>query len=108
DNGGGGTGSCTATYTQTATWNGGYNGEVTVKAGSSGITTWSVPVTVPSSQQVSALWNGAPTWNAGNTVMTVKPTYNGTLAAGASTSFGFTVMTNGNTSAPAVGACTAS
>ncbi|WP_406414064.1 endo-1,4-beta-xylanase [Streptomyces halstedii] len=108
DNGGGGTGSCSATYTQTATWQGGYNGEVTVKAGASGITTWSVPVTMPSSQQVSALWNGAPTWNAGNTVMTVKPTYNGTLSAGASTSFGFTVMTNGNTAAPVVGACTAS
>ncbi|WP_326701520.1 endo-1,4-beta-xylanase [Streptomyces sp. NBC_01754] len=112
DNGGGddggGTGGCTATYTQSATWNGGYNGEVTVKAGSSGITTWSVPVTMPSSQQVSALWNGAPTWNAGNTVMTVTPTYNGTLAAGASTSFGFTVMTNGDTSAPVVGGCTAS
>ncbi|GGZ07754.1 1,4-beta-xylanase [Streptomyces nitrosporeus] len=105
---GGGTGACTATYTQTATWNGGYNGQVTVKAGSAGITTWSVPVTVPSPQKVSALWNGAPAWDAGGTVMTVKPTYNGTLAAGASTSFGFTVTSNGSTAAPVVGACTAS
>nr|PPQ62694.1 1,4-beta-xylanase [Streptomyces sp. QL37] len=103
---GGGTGACTATYTQTSTWNGGYNGQVTVKAGAAGISGWTVPVTVPSPQKVSAVWNGTAT-TSGN-VMTVKPAWNGTLAAGTSTSFGFTVTTNGNTSAPAVGACTAS
>ncbi|MFF3301781.1 endo-1,4-beta-xylanase [Streptomyces sp. NPDC002908] len=106
DGGGDGTGACTATYTRTASWSGGYNGEVTIKAGGSGITTWAVPVTIPSSQTVSAVWNGTPTTSDG--VMTVKPTWNGTLAAGASTSFGFTVTTNGSTAAPVVGACTAS
>ncbi|MET7368881.1 endo-1,4-beta-xylanase [Streptomyces sp. NPDC005566] len=106
--GGGGTGSCTATYTRTATWNGGYNGQVTIKAGSSAISTWTVPVTVASPQKVSATWNGSPTWDSSGNVMTVKPSNNGNLAAGASTSFGFTVATNGNTSAPAVGSCTAS
>ncbi|MFD4694126.1 endo-1,4-beta-xylanase [Streptomyces sp. NPDC058463] len=105
---GGGTGSCTATYTQTATWNGGYNGQVTIKAGSSAISTWTVPVTVVSPQKVSATWNGSPTWDSSGNVMTMKPSNNGNLAAGASTSFGFTVATNGNTSAPAVGSCTAS
>ncbi|WLQ68458.1 endo-1,4-beta-xylanase [Streptomyces glycanivorans] len=103
---GGGTGACTATYTQTSTWNGGYNGQVTVKAGSSGITGWAVPVTVPSPQKVSAVWNGTPA-TAGD-VMTVRHSWNGTLAAGASTTFGFTVQTNGSTSAPVVGVCTAS
>ncbi|WP_406387846.1 endo-1,4-beta-xylanase [Streptomyces sp. NBC_00887] len=106
--GGGGTGSCTATYTQTATWNGGYNGQVTIKAGSSAISTWTVPVTVTSPQKVSATWNGSPTWDSSGNVMTMKPSNNGSLAAGASTSFGFTVATNGNTSAPTVGSCTAS
>ncbi|MGW4233222.1 endo-1,4-beta-xylanase [Streptomyces sp. NPDC004980] len=105
---GGGSGSCTATYTQTATWNGGYNGQVTIKAGGSAISTWTVPVTVTSPQKVSATWNGSPTWDSSGNVMTVRPTYNGSLAAGASTSFGFTVNTNGNTSAPVVGSCTAS
>ncbi|MFD7973778.1 endo-1,4-beta-xylanase [Streptomyces clavifer] len=106
--GGGGTGSCTAAFTRTATWNGGYNGEVTIKAGSAAISTWTVPVTVASPQKVTATWNGAPTWDAGGNVMTVRPTYNGNLAAGASTSFGFTVSTNGSTSTPVVGSCTAS
>ncbi|MFD8803427.1 endo-1,4-beta-xylanase [Streptomyces atroolivaceus] len=103
---GGGTGACTATYTQTSTWNGGYNGQVTVKAGGSAITNWTVPVTVPSPQKVSAVWNGTP--STSGDVMTVRPTWNGSLAAGSSTTFGFTVTTNGSTSAPAVGACTAS
>lgn len=40
--------------------------------------------------------------------MTMRPNGDGSPAAGASTSFGFTVMTNGNTSAPAIGACAAS
>ncbi|GHB21199.1 MULTISPECIES: endo-1,4-beta-xylanase [Streptomyces] len=106
--GGGGTGSCTAAFTRTATWNGGYNGEVTIKAGSAAISTWTVPVTVASPQKVTATWNGAPTWDTGGNVMTVRPTYNGNLAAGASTSFGFTVSTNGSTSTPVVGSCTAS
>lgn len=106
DGGEGGNGACTATYTRTSTWNGGYNGQVTVKAGGSGITGWAVPVTVASPQKVSAVWNGTPT-TAGD-VMTVRHSWNGTLAAGASTTFGFTVQTNGGTSAPVVGACTAS
>ncbi|MFJ8768126.1 endo-1,4-beta-xylanase [Streptomyces clavifer] len=106
--GGGGTGSCTAAFTRTAAWNGGYNGEVTIKAGSAAISTWTVPVTVASPQKVTATWNGAPTWDTGGNVMTVRPTYNGNLAAGASTSFGFTVSTNGSTSTPVVGSCTAS
>lgn len=39
--------------------------------------------------------------------MTMRPNGNGSPAAGASTGFGFTVMTNGGTAPPSVGACTA-
>jgi endo-1,4-beta-xylanase len=41
-------------------------------------------------------------------VMTMRPGGNGNLAAGASTTFGFTVMANGNWNTPQLGACTAS
>ncbi|MFD4943639.1 endo-1,4-beta-xylanase [Streptomyces sp. NPDC058409] len=107
---GGGTGgaTCTATYTRTDTWSDRFNGQVTVKAGSSAITGWTVPVTVTSPQRISTTWNGSPTWDGSGNVMTMKPNGNGSLAAGASTTFGFTVMTDGNTSAPTIGACTAS
>ncbi|MFF8596906.1 endo-1,4-beta-xylanase [Streptomyces sp. NPDC015220] len=109
DGGGGGTAAtCTVSFTRTADWNDGYNGQVTVTAGSSPITGWSVPVTFASPQKVTALWNGSPSWDGGGTVATVRPTYNGNLAAGASTSFGFTVAKNGSSAVPTLGACTAS
>ena len=106
--GGGGSATCTATYTRTNVWSDRFNGQVTITAGSSAITSWSVNVTLTSPQKVSTTWNGSPTWDSSGNVMTMKPNGNGSLAAGASTSFGFTVMTNGNSAAPAVGACTAS
>ncbi|WDM16545.1 endo-1,4-beta-xylanase [Streptomyces lavenduligriseus] len=98
---------CTVAYDRTSDWTDGYNGQVTVTAGSAPITSWSVTLTFPSGQKVSALWNGSPTWN-GDVATVRSTTYNGSLAAGASTSFGFTVMKNGNSAAPALGACTAS
>lgn len=106
--GGGGNGACTATYTRTNTWGDRFNGQVTITAGSSAISGWTVPVTVTSPQKIATTWNGTPSWDSSGNVMTMKANGNGNLAAGASTSFGFTLMTNGNTSAPAIGACTAS
>ncbi|MCC8451945.1 endo-1,4-beta-xylanase [Streptomyces rochei] len=101
-----GTATCTATYTRTADWNSGYNGQITVTAGSEPISSWAATVTFAAPQQVQATWNATPSWS-GN-VMTARPSWNGTLAAGASTSFGFTVSKNGSDAAPVVGGCTAS
>ncbi|MDV6287440.1 endo-1,4-beta-xylanase [Streptomyces rochei] len=110
DGGGGepgeGTATCTATYTRTADWNSGYNGQITVTAGSEPISSWAATVTFAAPQQVQATWNATPSWS-GN-VMTARPSWNGTLAAGASTGFGFTVSKNGSDAAPVVGGCTAS
>ncbi|MEV6172524.1 endo-1,4-beta-xylanase [Streptomyces sp. NPDC051954] len=106
--GSGGTAACTVSYSKAEEWSDRFNGKVTVTAGSSAISTWTTTVTVTSPQKISATWNGTPTWDSSGNVMTMKPNGNGTLAAGASTSFGFTVMNNGNTAAPTVGSCTAS
>ncbi len=106
--GGGGSAGCSVSYTTTAQWNGGFNGQVTVTAGSAPITGWTTTVTVTPPQRVSATWNGAPAWDGGGNVMTMRSSHNGNLAAGASTTFGFTVMTNGNPSPPVLGTCTAS
>lgn len=107
-NDGGGTRSCTVSFAKQEQWGDRYNGKVTVTAGSSAISGWSVPVTVGSGQRISATWNGTPSWDSSGKVMTMRPNGNGSLAAGASTSFGFTVMTGGNTAPPALGGCTAS
>lgn len=101
-----GDGQCTAAYTTTDSWTGGFNGQVTIKAGSSAISGWSVPLTFASGQTVQNVWNGVQ--SASGSTLTVKNApYNGSLAAGASTSFGFTVNGSNNTP-PTVGACTAS
>ncbi|MDO0924287.1 endo-1,4-beta-xylanase [Streptomyces sp. TG1A-8] len=109
DGGGGGTGAtCSTSYTRTQEWSDRFNGQVTVTAGSAPISGWSVTVTLTSPQKISTTWNGSPTWDSSGNVMTMRPNGNGTLSAGASTSFGFTVMKNGSSAAPVIGACTAS
>ncbi|MGW4115712.1 polysaccharide deacetylase family protein, partial [Actinosynnema sp. NPDC004786] len=97
-----GTGSCTATYRESQRWGDRFNGEVTIRAGSAPISSWTATVTVTSPQKVSATWNGTPSWDSSGNVMTMKPNGNGSLAAGASTTFGFTVMANGQWRAPTV------
>ncbi|WP_461025615.1 endo-1,4-beta-xylanase [Streptomyces sparsus] len=108
DGGGGGDASCTVSYEQTDRWGDRFNGRVTVRAGNSAISGWRVDVTVRSPQKISATWNGSPTWDGSGNVMTMRPNGNGNLSAGASTSFGFTVMANNNWAAPSIGACSAS
>ncbi|AXG76568.1 endo-1,4-beta-xylanase [Streptomyces paludis] len=104
--GGGGSASCTATYRAGTSWADRFNGEVTITAGTTAITTWTTTVTVRSPQKISTTWNGTPTWDTTGNIMTMKPAGNGTLAPGASTTFGFTIMTNGNTQPPTIGTCT--
>ncbi|MEV5317405.1 endo-1,4-beta-xylanase [Streptomyces sp. NPDC052687] len=99
---------CTATYSKQEEWSDRFNGRVTITAGSAPISGWTTTVTVTSPQRISATWNGSPTWDSSGTVMTMRPNGNGSLAAGASTSFGFTVMKNGTSTPPVIGACTAS
>ncbi|MCX5335567.1 MULTISPECIES: endo-1,4-beta-xylanase [unclassified Streptomyces] len=106
--GGGGTAACTVSYSMQEEWSDRFNGKVTITAGSAAISTWTTTVTLTSPQKVSSTWNGTPTWDSSGNVMTMKPNGNGSLAAGASTSFGFTVMKNGSTAAPVLGSCTAS
>ncbi|GAA2564013.1 endo-1,4-beta-xylanase [Winogradskya consettensis] len=89
-------GSCTASITPGTVWGDRYNTSVTV----SGATSWTVTVAITSPQQVTTTWSAAFT-NAGTT-LTVKPN-------GSGNTFGFTTMTNGNSSArPRVTGCTAS
>jgi len=91
-------GACTAVYTTTNSWQGGFTGSVKVTAGSSGISRWSVPVSVPSGTSITSVWNGTL---SGGTVSNAG--YNGSLGAGQSTEFGF--QGTGSASGISVGAC---
>ncbi|MEU8115219.1 cellulase family glycosylhydrolase [Micromonospora sp. NPDC048947] len=99
-------GACTATYTVTNQWQGGFQGEVRVTAGARAITGWSARWTFANGQSVSQSWNVALT-SSGNTVTARNTDYNGRLAAGASASFGFLGSWTGTNSPPVV-SCTAS
>lgn len=95
-------GQCGAVYRTVGSWPGGYQGEVTVTAGTSPITGWTVRWSLTSGQSITQVWNG--TLNAsGSSVSVSNVAYNGSLPAGGSTTFGF--LGNGAASAPVLG-CT--
>jgi endoglucanase len=83
-----GGGGCTATYRVVNSWPGGFQGEVTVRAGNAPITGWTVRWTFANGQTISSLWNGSLT-TSGSSVAVGNLSYNGSLAANATTAFGF-------------------
>lgn len=82
-------GSCTAEYKVAGSWGGGYQAEVTVRAGSSTVNGWTVRWTLGSGQSIGSLWNGQLT-TSGSNVTVGNVAHNGTIAAGSATTFGFT------------------
>ncbi|MEV2242535.1 cellulose binding domain-containing protein [Micromonospora sp. NPDC049891] len=91
---GGGT-TCTAVYSVQDQWNGGFVASVNVTAGSSALTGWRVTLNLPSGASVSSMWNGVNSGTSG-TITVSNQSYNGRLAAGQSTSFGFQGTGNGS------------
>ena len=103
----GGTGkTCSAAYAVTGQWTGGFQGNVTVTAGSSAITGWKVAWTFANGQTVSKSWSANLT-SSGSAVTATNLSWNGILGAGANTSFGFLGSWNGTNTVPTV-TCTAS
>ncbi|MEV4542691.1 lytic polysaccharide monooxygenase auxiliary activity family 9 protein [Micromonospora echinaurantiaca] len=99
-------GACTATYRVTGQWAGGFQGEVQVTNGGSPISGWSVTWTYADGQQVSSAWN-ATVDTSGNRIVARNVGYNGSLGAGASTTFGFLGSWNGSSNTAPMLTCTA-
>jgi endo-1,4-beta-xylanase len=93
------TGACSATIETTNSWPGGFQSTVTVRAGSAPVNGWTVKWTWPSGQTISSLWNGTQS-GSGSSVTVSNAAYNGSIAAGSSTTFGFTA--NGSAATPSV------
>ena len=100
-----GTKTCTATYSVSNSWPGGFQGTVKVTAGGAAISGWTVTWTFANGQTVTQAWSATVT-SSGSSVTATNATWNGSLGAGAATEFGFIGSWNGTNAAPTA-SCTA-
>jgi len=92
-------GACSATYRIDSQWNTGFGATVTVQAGNSAISGWTVRWTFANGQTIGQMWNGSDSPSgASHAVRNVS--HNGSLGAGASTTFGFNGTWSGTNSTP--------
>jgi chitinase len=81
--------SATATYAKTQDWGTGFEGKWTVKnTGTTSLSSWTIEWDFPSGTSVTSAWDADVT-NSGTHWTAKNKSYNGTLAPGASVSFGF-------------------
>jgi hypothetical protein len=86
--GGGGGGTCSVTYTRNE-WGGGLTGSVTIaNTGTTAVNGWTLTFTFPGDTKVTSAWNATVT-QSGAAVTAKNVSYNASIAAGASVSFGF-------------------
>ncbi len=88
--------SCSASYTVTQTWAGGFTADVTVRNTGRATAGWTVTWTYGGSQHVTNAWNTALT-QTGTAVRAADAGYNGALATNASTTFGLQATGTGPT-----------
>jgi predicted carbohydrate-binding protein with CBM5 and CBM33 domain len=81
-------GACTATYTTTNSWGGGFQGAVTVRATAGAVNNWMAHFNFPGSQTITQSWNGKHS-AMGNAVMLQPESWNTQIPAGGSTTVGF-------------------
>ncbi|OII64690.1 chitinase [Streptomyces sp. CC53] len=90
--------SATATYTKTQDWGSGFEGKWTVKnTGTTTLSSWTVEWDFPSGTSVTSAWDADVT-NSGTHWTAKNKTWNGTLAPGASVTFGFNGTGSGSPS----------
>ncbi|MGW5197227.1 glycosyl hydrolase family 18 protein [Streptomyces spiralis] len=89
--------SATATYTKTQDWGTGFEGKWTIKnTGTASISSWTLEWDFPSDTKVTSAWDASVTNSANH--WTARNTWNGTIAPGASVSFGFNGTGSGSPS----------
>ncbi|MDO0917380.1 GDSL-type esterase/lipase family protein [Streptomyces sp. DT2A-34] len=81
---------CTAAFRAVSSWQGGYQGEVTVtNTSASALSGWTATVVPAAGARLTQVWNGTLGTAADGTATVTNASWNGTLAPGASASFGF-------------------
>jgi endo-1,4-beta-xylanase len=92
-------GACRVAYTM-STWNTGFTANVSItNTGSAAINGWRLQFTLPSGQTVTGAWSASISPTSG-AVTATNASYNGSLAAGATTTMGFQANHTGNTAEP--------
>ncbi|QKG21335.1 glycosyl hydrolase family 18 protein [Actinomadura verrucosospora] len=82
-------GAVTATCAKTSDWGTGFEGNCTISNGTgAAISAWKVEADLPSGTSITSVWNAAKTVSGGHYTF-ANSSWNGTVAAGATTSFGF-------------------
>jgi cellulose 1,4-beta-cellobiosidase len=98
--GGGGGGGCTAGYTVTSQWGGGFTANVTVtNSGAASSKGWKVTWSWGGNQQIVNLWNGVES-RSGQSETVTNASFNGSIAPGGNTSFGFQADASGTNATP--------
>jgi len=105
---GGTGGGCTATLTVQTAWGGGYVMQpVTVTAGASAITGWTVTFTLPAGHTITNSWNATVTISGQTVTARGIAGQNANLGAGASTNWGFqATRSSSDNSLPTSPTCT--
>lgn len=105
--GGTGGGGCTAAYTVSNQWGNGFTANVTVtNSGTAATRGWKVTWTWGGNQAITNLWNGTES-HSGQAETVTNAGYNGSVAPGGNTSFGFQASYTGSNATPTL-TCTAS
>jgi hypothetical protein len=100
------TSSCAAAYSVPTDWGSGFTANLNITDnGTAAITGWTVTYAYAGNQTLANGWNGAWT-QSGKTVTVTNLSYNGSLAAGASTSAGANFNYSGANAAPTSVTCT--
>jgi hypothetical protein len=91
---------CRVDYTVTASWGGGFGANVTITNLGEAVNGWKLTWSYTAGQTITQLWNGSYA-QSGSQVTVTNAAYNGAIATGANTSFGFNGSWTGSNTDPA-------
>ncbi|GAA2260271.1 hypothetical protein GCM10009853_011630 [Glycomyces scopariae] len=94
-------GGCTARIEVVSTWNGGWQGNVHVTAGSTALSGWRLTWTWASGQSMASSWNATVT-SSGSAVTATDVGWNGSVAAGQTRTTAWGFVASGSTAVPTV------
>lgn len=91
---------CSVHYVVSSQWSGGFGASVTINnTGTSTISGWTLKWTFPNGQTITQIWN-ASDMQSGSNVTAINLSYNGTIAPGGNTNFGFNGSWSGSNTNP--------